>query len=909
MVMVGGMMKTLRLLATGSVLVLTVACASGKPSEPVQSGSAVPTAGAGNAATLDALRAEALPSPRLVLQTTGSPAYTSYHPQPDVFVLDLPRTTRVNGLALPTNLPSYVASVAADEAIEMGRPLTRVTVRFTTPMSATASTVDGDVVINFSEPVTALAQSDVAPEVELPPNPAADLPEVEQVETEEIEVASAPAPVELNLPPARRLRAVTTVQDAVVLEADGAVEFKTFRLANPLRLVIDLKGVVNHVREKRFEVTAANVRGVRVSQFQLEPEAITRVVVDLDELVEYDVARDGRSLRISFGKSRSVPPAALAQTAQPEAIQAEATREPEKVEVAIAAPPPPAVQRKVEPSPLIEEEPAAQLASNEISPEPVEMKLEPAPVVPVVEAAREESVEVTVASTPAPANIFEEEAPEVAMVMPPPPPPPAPARQEQEFRPVTTHRVNSPSPQAGPRSTATATLPESTARVSPVEDVFVEPPITRVGPSIDLSGAIEPGTSRTLSTEERVYTGEPLSLTLKDADIKDVLRTFAQLTGLNIAIDPQVTGTVSVEFTDVPWDQALELILRQNGLAYDLEGNVMRIGTVDRLATEQAATRRREEEKRLNVPTTSVARRLSYAKAGEISALLSQLASPRGKIIVDERTNQIIVTDIPEALRLMLNMVDTVDIPTPQVIIEARIVETTKTFSRQFGFSLGFNADFDPALGTGTGLQWPNRIQTGVGGPESVFDLAIGRTVFDISLTNVLGTFDLDLLLAAAENEGLARVISAPRIATQDNAAAEIQSGIQIPFQTRVNFTTTVAFVDATLRLSVTPQITAENTVIMIIEVQKVEPAEGLGVTGGENVPLITRRAQTRLMVRDGGTAVIGGIYQSTDNDAENRVPVLHDIPVLGHLFKNRNTTRRHDELLIFITPRIVRGT
>lgn len=906
MVMVGGMMKTLRLLVTGSVLVLTVACASGKPSEPVQSGSAVPTAGAGNGATLDSLRAEALPSPRLVLETTGSPAYTSYNPQPDVFVLDLPRTTKIYGLAVPTNLPSYVASVAADEAIEMGRPLTRVTVRFTTPMSATATTVDGDVIINFSEPSMAAAGLDAPPEIEPIASPAAELPEVAEVETEQIEQASTPQPVEQNLPPAKRLRAVRTLPGAVVLETDGAVEFKTFRLANPLRLVVDLKGVVNHVREKRFDVAASNVRQVRVSQFQVDPEAITRIVVDLDELVEYDVSRDGRNLRISFGRSSSVPPAALAQTSRKESVQARAEPpvNPEPVYVA----PPPAPEPEAEPVP--EMTPVVQQASTieTPAPAPAQTRIErQEPAAPVAATRTEESAEVTVAATAQEHDIFEEEAPEVAMVMPPPPP--APVRSEEEFRPVTTHRVNSPAPQAGPRSTATATLPESTARVTPVEDVFVEPPITRVGPAIDLSGAIEPGTSRTLSTEERVYTGEPLSLTLKDADIKDVLRTFAQLTGLNIAIDPQVTGTVSVEFTDVPWDQALELILRQNGLAYDLEGNVMRIGTVDRLATEQAATRRREEEKRLNVPTTSVARRLSYAKAGEISTLLSQLASPRGKIIVDERTNQIIITDIPEALRLMLNMVDTVDIPTPQVIIEARIVETTKTFSRQFGFSLGFNADFDPALGTGTGLQWPNRILTGVGGPGSVFDLAIGRTVFDISLTNVLGTFDLDLLLAAAENEGLARVISAPRIATQDNAAAEIQSGIQIPFQTRVNFTTTVAFVDATLRLSVTPQITAENTVIMIIEVQKVEPAEGLGVTGGENVPLITRRAQTRLMVRDGGTAVIGGIYQSTDNDAENRVPILHEVPVLGNLFKNRNTTRRHDELLIFITPRIVRGT
>jgi type IV pilus assembly protein PilQ len=485
-----------------------------------------------------------------------------------------------------------------------------------------------------------------------------------------------------------------------------------------------------------------------------------------------------------------------------------------------------------------------------------------------------------------------------------PPSIPARAEQSRQSTAVTTHVVNAPQqPTPTPRTT-TVPVP-----IVESEDVFDEPGETmlQTPQGSALGGGIQPGGSRTLTTGQRVFTGEPLDLTLKDADIKDVLRTFAQLTGLNIAIDPAVAGTVTVEFNGVPWDQALDLILRQNGLAYDIEGNVMRIGTAARLSQEAADARRREEETRLAIPTTTVARRLSYARAADLLTVLQSLASARGKIITDARTNQLIVTDIPDALRTMLNLIDTLDIPTPQVVIEARIVETTKTFSRQFGVSLGADFDLDPTLGTGTGLQFPNRIGGTIGGPGSVFDLALGSTVFDITLGNVLGTFDLDVILAAAESEGLARVISAPRVATQDNTPAEIQSGIQIPFQTRVNFTTTVAFVDATLRLSVTPQITAENTVIMQVEVQKVEPAEALATAGAENIPLITRRAQTRLMVRDGGTAVIGGIYQSTDNTGEDRVPILHQIPVLGNLFKNKTVSQRHDELLIFITPRIVR--
>jgi type IV pilus assembly protein PilQ len=171
----------------------------------------------------------------------------------------------------------------------------------------------------------------------------------------------------------------------------------------------------------------------------------------------------------------------------------------------------------------------------------------------------------------------------------------------------------------------------------------------------------------------------------------------------------------------------------------------------------------------------------------------------------------------------------------------------------------------------------------------------------------VLGGFSLDVALNAAETEGLVRIVSAPRVVTQDNTAAQIQSGLQIPFQTRVNFTTTISYVDATLNLSVIPQITESGTVIMDIAVQKNEPATGLAIEGAAGTPIQTRQARTRLMVRDGGTSVIGGIYQASDNNAQSRLPFLHQIPVLGNLFKTHNIQNSHDELLIFITPRILR--
>ncbi|HUJ15759.1 MAG TPA: type IV pilus secretin PilQ [Thermoanaerobaculia bacterium] len=444
---------------------------------------------------------------------------------------------------------------------------------------------------------------------------------------------------------------------------------------------------------------------------------------------------------------------------------------------------------------------------------------------------------------------------------------------------------------------APAPAPMSAPTTLPGENVFNEP---QVRPQLETPIA----GSRQLSTGGKTFTGEPISLNLKDADIKDVLRTFQQLTGLNIAVDPDVHGSVTVDFTDVPWDQALDLILRQNHLTYTLEGNIMRVGTIATLSEEAAANRRLEEEERLNVPMTTVSFKLSYARASDVAALLKDMASPRARILVDQRTNQLIVSEIPGYLATMRNLIASVDVANRQVVIEARIVQTRKTFIQQWGFNWGFRGTLDPSLGTGTGLVFPSTVDV-TGGP---FEFGAGVPVLSFSLGNVLGTFNLDMALLATESEGLARVISAPRVQTQDNVAAEIQSGTQIPFQTRINFTTTISYVDATLRLTVTPQITEAGTVIMDIALQKTDPEPGLVLAGAAGTPLSTRQARTKLMVRDGGTAVIGGIYETTENRAETRMPFLHQIPIIGALFRTHDINNEYDELLIFITPRIVRA-
>jgi type IV pilus assembly protein PilQ len=753
--------------------------------------------------TLERIEADAT---TLILQTNVSPAFSSYSPQPGVYVVDLPLAAKGPDAMVPAKLPDGVASVSADEAMELGSALTRVTIRLRSDARPETVSFDKGIAIRFggnagevATPAAIVEEPDAVPDVPVKvaeaPAVAAPAPAVAVAQ-----VVPAPAPAKVAKSSGRQAKELGSVTTEAIdggigvrLTADGSLDYTVFRLENPSRLVIDLNGVRNAVRTSQQEVDNSAVRRVRVAQFQSSPRPVTRVVMDLGSSVDYQVAADGDSVFVAFGGASSAPRAA-----------------------------------EVAPSPAAVSAPAPQQAAESV--------FEQAPAVPVIAEA----------SKPA--------AP--------------PSMADAAERHVVRAAADPATPEmSGGRMTAE-------------------------------------GQSKTLSAGERVFTGEPIDLSLKDADIKDVLRTFAQLTGLNIAVDPGVTGTVTVEFVAVPWDQALEIILRQNGLTYALQGNVMRVGSIDRLSKEAADNRKLEEEARLNVQTVTIIKDLSYAKADTVSGLLTQMASPKGKIIVDARTNQLVITEVPDYLQTMLNLIDTVDIATPQVVIEARIVETTKNFLQQFGIDWGFGMIFDPALGTGTGLQFPNSADV-TGGP---FNFGKGNTLLDIAMTDVLGAFDLDIALAAAENDGLARIVSAPKILTQDNQSAEIQSGIQIPVQTRVNFTTTVQYVDATLRLQVTPQITARDTVIMDVQVQKTEPLTGISLAGGGNVPLSTRRAQTRLMVRDGGTTVIGGIYQATENRSQDRVPYLWKIPGLGWLFKNHDIQSKHDELLIFITPKIVRN-
>ena len=415
--------------------------------------------------------------------------------------------------------------------------------------------------------------------------------------------------------------------------------------------------------------------------------------------------------------------------------------------------------------------------------------------------------------------------------------------------------------------------------------------------------------STVMEGQSKQYYGETMSLSLKDADIKDVLRSFAKISGLNVVVQPGVRGSVTVELESVPWDQALEQILKVNQLGMVLEGNILRIAPVTVLRQEAQEEARLRAAQTRSQPLRTVIKRLSYANARDIMTLMTarssgvRVMSSRGKISVDNRTNTLIIKELPTYMDTVISIIEHLDSPEPQVMIEARIVETVKSLSRTLGIEWGFLGFADQAHGTTTGLQFP-ATATGAGGVNLLGGGNAG--VLGLSLSNLTGSFNLDMTLQAFESQGLVNVLSAPRIATLNNERASIQSGLQIPVQTVRNNTVTVQYINATLRLEVTPQVTAEGTILMDISVQKRQPDLAFAVVGATNAPINTKEARTSVMVRDGGTTVIGGIYEISADKGEDRVPGLANIPILGSLFRNSRKTQENKELLIFITPRII---
>ena len=405
-----------------------------------------------------------------------------------------------------------------------------------------------------------------------------------------------------------------------------------------------------------------------------------------------------------------------------------------------------------------------------------------------------------------------------------------------------------------------------------------------------------------------LHNAKKVSLDFQDADVVNVLRLLAEVSKLNMIIGDNVKGKITIKMLDVPWDQALNIILKMKGLGKIHENNVVRIDTLANIAQQQEEEARAKDAmvKAEDLSTKIIP--VNYARARELAESIRKTLSTRGDITIDDRTNTLIVKDVADKHEEIFNLLKTLDRPTPQVLIEARIVQADTNFAKDLGVQWGGSYASNPgdytmgvvsgptgtvsAPTTGFAVNLP---ASGIAGTKGSMGFTIGKTIGD--------AFNLDLRLSAGETKGLTKILSAPKIATLDNREAIIQQGESIPYKTYSQEGTKTEFIDATLTLKVTPKVTPDGHIAMNIKITK----NRQGSIVVEGTPSINKKeATTEVLVKDGETTVIGGIYELSDSDNTNMLPWVNKIPILGWLFKNTSQTNIKSELLIFITPKII---
>jgi type IV pilus assembly protein PilQ len=428
------------------------------------------------------------------------------------------------------------------------------------------------------------------------------------------------------------------------------------------------------------------------------------------------------------------------------------------------------------------------------------------------------------------------------------------------------------------------------------------------------------------------YTGEKLSLNFQNIEVRSLLQVIADFTNFNVVTSDSVTGAVTLRLKDVPWDQALDIILQAKGLGMRRTGNVLWIAPKDEIAAKEKLELEANAAIQSLEPLRTQAFQLNYTKAADISVQLtgtgsSRILSPRGSAIAEPRTNQLFVTDVPSKLEQVQQLVARLDIPVRQVLIEARIVEASDTFGKSLGVRLG-GSDLRGIRGGDPGYRVAGDNRIALGGTYDAVSGTTGESSTELTTTNTTfvnlpssgvsgfapATFAvsifssaanrfLNLELSALEADGKGKLVSSPRIVTADKTKALIEQGTEFPYQQATSSgATSVAFRRATLKLEVTPQITPEGNIILDLDINK----DSRGETTAAGIAINTKHIRTQVLVENGGTVVIGGIFELTESESEARVPLLGDIPIAGNLFKSRNRSSNKQEMLVFITPKMV---
>jgi type IV pilus assembly protein PilQ len=443
---------------------------------------------------------------------------------------------------------------------------------------------------------------------------------------------------------------------------------------------------------------------------------------------------------------------------------------------------------------------------------------------------------------------------------------------------------------------------------------------------------IKPSLKRSSADEKKEYTGERLTLNFQDIDVRSVLQLLADTSGQNIVVSDSVTGNLTLRLQNVPWDQALDIVLRTKGLDKRRQDNVIIIGPTEELASREKAELAAHKEVQELSPVRSEFLQVNYAKVSDLAKLIKStnakesMLSARGSLAIDDRTNTLLVQDTAERLADIRRLVATLDVPIKQVLIEARIVVVSDTFERDLGAQLGFSntnsAGANLLSVSGTAAAADGIVTSSATGATPTTALTsqtlANRYQVNLPASNINGSFGvallsgshlLDLQLSAAENEGKSETISSPRVITANQKQATIMQGVEIPYQESASSgATTTQFKNAVLSLKVTPLITPDNRVVMDIDVSDdTVGAQVTSATGGSVPSIDTRQILTQVLVNDGQTVVLGGILETTRSKSDTKVPFLADIPWLGNLFKSTININNKTELLIFITPKILR--
>ncbi len=673
-----------------------------------------------------------------------------------------------------------------------------------------------------------------------------------------VAAAAAQAPASQLASQRNELERVDVVRSAgdvrIEINSKGPVTPKASTLDSPARIVVDLPATVMARPQKYITVGANGVKGVRIGMDGQKPTN-TRVVVDLEKACAYELTPGaagkttltvhGQAARAAEMKATPVT-ASVTPTPKPDSVLT-AAAEPGKTAVAPAS--------------------AASASSDFVFVEPSYQAKKTASDVPAEPAERADE---------AAARFSDKTA--------------------AELLPVSMNAAQAPAQSASP--------------------------VASFQPAVNLAAEQKTQAGQQPAAVGPRYTGEPISVNLKDVDLKDFFRLIHEISGLNVVLDPNVHGTLTIVLDDVPWDQALDIVLKNNDLARELEGNVLRIATVDTLKKEADGRRAQIEAESLAVEKVSVTRFLSYAHAKDVIITVKKFLSQRGDVVADERTNAVIVNDIPKVIPVIDRLLTQLDRKTQEVEIEARVVAATRSFARDIGTQLGFGwgnghsaiggnsaAGTSPTTVSGLTPGYITLAGTGstTGSTIPLFsNLASTSPTSGLSFVTASNTVRIDAVLSMAESRGLLKVLSRPRVVTQNNIQALVKQGVRVPIVTQAQLggPPTVTYVDAFLRLTVTPQITSENTIFLNVDVENTTPNFGQEVQG--NPELITQQATTQVLVTDGGTVVIGGVIQTQNSIEVDQVPLLGNIPLLGNLFKHLQVSTSNQELIFFITPRII---